>query len=144
MFSKACEYGIKAVIYIANRSMEGERVKIGDIAEHTGSPVAFTSKILSALTKHNIVQSVKGPYGGFSMSESRMKDVRISQIVAAIDGDSIYKGCALGFKECNSDQPCPLHDRFLKVRNDLKTMLETTSVHELATQLQTGKTTLMG
>ncbi|HRH66655.1 MAG TPA: transcriptional regulator, partial [Bacteroidia bacterium] len=31
MFSKACEYGIKSIIYIASRSLQNERVKIGDI-----------------------------------------------------------------------------------------------------------------
>lgn len=144
MFSKACEYGIKAMIYIANKSLDGERVKIGEIAEHTGSPLAFTSKILSTLTNHQLVDSVKGPHGGFSMDKNKLKGVRISDIVFAIDGDSIYNGCALGFKECNSDKPCPLHDRFLKVRNDLKTMLEATSIQELATRLQSEKTTLMG
>lgn len=144
MFSKACEYGIKAMIYIADQSLEGNRVKIGDIAQHTNSPEAFTSKILSALTKHDIVNSVKGPYGGFSIDEHKMKNIKVSKIVAAIDGDSIYKGCALGLKECNNNKPCPLHDRFLKVRNDLKKVLESTTVHELAIQLKQGNTTLIG
>ena len=143
MFSKACEYGIKAMVYIADQSIKGNRVKIGDIAKHTDSPEAFTSKILSSLTKFNIVESVKGPYGGFSITERRMKEIYISEIVTAIDGDSIYKGCALGLKECNNLKPCPLHDKFLKVRNDLKNILETTTIHDLAIQLKQGKTTLI-
>ena len=57
MFSKACEHGIKAIIYIATQSIEGRRVKIGDVAEHSGSPEAFTAKVLGALTKHKIVNS---------------------------------------------------------------------------------------
>ena len=54
MFSKSCEYGIKAIIYIATQSLEDVRVKIGDVAENTGTPEAFTAKILGSLTKHNI------------------------------------------------------------------------------------------
>ncbi len=144
MFSKACEYGIKAMIYIADQSLKGNRVKIGDIARHTDSPEAFTSKILSALTKHDILDSVKGPYGGFSINVQKMKTLEVSKIVAAIDGDSIYKGCALGLKECNNDKPCPLHDKFLKVRNDLKKVLESTTIYDLAIQLKHGNTTLIG
>ena len=144
MFSKACEYGIKAVIYIADQSIKGNRVKIGDIAKHTDSPEAFTGKILSTLTKHGVLNSVKGPYGGFSLTIQNMKNLYISKIVAAIDGDSIYKGCALGLKACNNENPCPLHDKFLKVRNDLKKVLEHTSVYDLAIQLKQGKTTLIG
>ena len=35
MFSKACEHGIKAIIYIATQSMDGKRVKIGDVVENS-------------------------------------------------------------------------------------------------------------
>lgn len=143
MFSKACEYGIKAVIYIAHSSMDGERVKLGAIAKHTDSPEAFTSKILSLLTKCTIIDSVKGPYGGFSISTQRMKELAVSEIVRAIDGDAIYSRCALGLKACNNDNPCPLHDKFLKVRNDLKRVLESTTVYDLAVQLKQGNTQLI-
>src|SRR5690554_4573082 len=91
MFSKACTYGIKAVIYIANESLEGNRVKLGDVAKSAGSPEAFTAKILSTLTKHNIINSFKGPSGGFDIDFNRMKSLSVSEIVFAIDGDSVYK-----------------------------------------------------
>ena len=89
MFSKACEHGIKAVIYVATQSIDGNRVKIGDVAENTGTPEAYTSKILSLLTKHKIVSSLTGPHGGFEMNPKTMKQIKISEIVFAIDGDDI-------------------------------------------------------
>lgn len=143
MFSKACEYGIKAVIYIASQSLEGKRVKIGDIVKNSGSPEAFTAKVLGALTKHLIVHSQTGPNGGFFIDPERMKEIRVSDIVFAIDGDSIYNGCALGLSECNSLQPCPMHDKFVKVRNELRKTLITTTIHDLAIGLKSGKTILM-
>lgn len=144
MFSKACEYGIKAMVYIADQSLQEKRVKIGDIARYTDSPEPFTSKILSLLTKHNLLQSVKGPHGGFSIGVEKMKVLQISEIVSAIDGKSIYKSCALGFKECDNKNPCPLHDKFLNVRNGLKTILESTTIYDLAIELKHGKTSLIG
>ena len=51
MFSKACEYGIKAIIYIATQSLEGKRVKIVDVVENSGSPAAFTGKVLGSLRR---------------------------------------------------------------------------------------------
>ncbi|MDQ2658140.1 MAG: Rrf2 family transcriptional regulator [Bacteroidota bacterium] len=143
MFSKACEYGIKAIIYIATRSGEDARIKIGDISENVGSPEAFTAKILGALVKQKIVRSQTGPSGGFYMEKPKMKQIKVSQIVAAIDGDSIYNGCALGLSECSNTQPCPMHDKFVKVRTQLKEMLETTTIHDLATGLKSGKTILI-
>jgi len=142
MFSKACEYGIKSIIYIATQSMQDKRVKIGDIAENVGSPEAFTAKILGALVKHHIVQSLTGPYGGFQIDKSKIETVKVSEIVFAIDGDSIYNGCGLGLSECNHLQPCPMHDKFVKIRADLKKVLETTTIYELAEGLKSGKTLL--
>lgn len=143
MFSKACTYGIKAVIYIANESLEGNRVKLGDVVKSAGSPEAFTAKILSTLTKHNIINSFKGPSGGFDIDFNRMKSLSVSEIVFAIDGDSVYKGCVLGLDECNAAEPCPMHDKFVKIRSELKKTLETTNIYELATKLKSGESILL-
>lgn len=143
MFSKSCEYGIKAIIYIATQSLEDQRVKIGDVAVNTGTPEAFTAKILGLLSKHNIVSSVKGPHGGFEIDKNRMKQIRVSEIVAAIDGDGIYSGCALGLSECNDHDPCPLHESIVDVRNNLRRSLETATVYDLATKLKSGKSILV-
>src|SRR5690606_29969749 len=104
---------------------------------------AYTSKILSLLTKQKIVQSLKGPHGGFNMSIERMKEINISEIVFAIDGDDIYNGCALGLKECNHNQPCPLHENILKIRENLKKMLQSTTIFDLATKNKAGQTILI-
>lgn len=143
MFSKACEYGIKAIIFIAAESLQNRRVKMSDIVNKVGSPEAFTAKILSKLVKAGIVESLKGPVGGFQISPMRMPTIMVNEVVYAIDGDAIYNGCGLGLDECSSLQPCPMHDRFSVIRQELKQMLQTTSVHELAIGVKSGKTLLM-
>jgi len=142
MFSKACEYGIRAAVYITLQSLEGRRVSVTEIAEEIDSPVAFTAKILQQLTRNNIVHSVKGPTGGFEIDREDMDDVKLNMIVKAIDGDKIYVGCGLGLKECNANKPCPLHDKFVDIRTNLRTMLQSTSLYELATGLEVGQTYL--
>ncbi len=142
MFSKACEYGIRASVYIALQSMEGRRVSVNEIAEEIDSPIAFTAKILQQLSRSNIIHSVKGPTGGFEIERENMESVKLNMIVKAIDGDDIYKGCGLGLKECNADKPCPLHDKFVDIRSDLSKMLRNTSLYELAMGLEVGLTYL--
>ncbi len=139
MFSKACEYGIKATLYIAQ---SGNRVSLKDIAGAIDSPEAFTAKILQQLARNGIVSSVKGPSGGFEINEKYLPEIRLSHIVSAIDGMNIYKGCGLGLKECNESQPCPVHDKFKAIRNELRKMLEETSLEELAIGLNQGLTFL--
>ncbi|MEM5564516.1 Rrf2 family transcriptional regulator [Psychroserpens sp. AS72] len=138
MFSKACEYGIRASIFIAKNSYEGKRVSPKKISEEINSPQAFTAKILQILVKHDIINSVKGAYGGFEIDKKRIATIKLSQIVEAIDGDNIYKGCGLGLKKCNDKHPCPVHDKFISIREGLKTMLENTNLEELALDIKTG------
>jgi len=142
MFSKACEYGIRATIYIAMQSLEGNRVNLKEIAAAIDSPVAFTAKILQQLVKNNIVESVKGAQGGFQIERSRIDSIKLNQVVFAIDGDKIFKGCALGLSECDESLPCPVHFKFKEIRDKLEQMTKETGIYELATGLELGSTFL--
>lgn len=142
MFSKACEYGIRATIYVAVQSLEDKRTSLKCIANEIGSPLAFTAKILQQLVRNKIMNSVMGPTGGFQIEKKKIDQITLSQIVDAIDGDAIYKGCGLGLEECNAAQPCPVHDKFARIRDELKYMLNNTSLFELALGLETGLTLL--
>ncbi|NKI27052.1 Rrf2 family transcriptional regulator [Arenibacter sp. 6A1] len=142
MFSKACEYGIKATIFIAVKSLHDQRVSLKEIAEEIDSPVAFTAKILQLLAKSGIVDSHKGPTGGFQMDRTGIDNVKVYDIVCAIDGDKIFNGCGLGLKHCDAEHPCPVHDKFIAIRDNLTTMLQKTSMFELATGLDIGLTQL--
>ena len=138
MFSKACEYGIKASIFIAINSRDGRRVSPKEIAKEIDSPQAFTAKILQDSVRANIINSVKGAYGGFEIDKKDISNIKLSQIVNAIDGDKIYNGCGLGLHTCDEEHPCPVHDKFKIVRSELKNMLENTNLEQLALDIQSG------
>ena len=138
MFSKACEYGIKASIYIALNSYDGKRVSLKQIAKEVNSPEAFTAKILQDLVRHKIINSVKGAYGGFEIDKENIASIKLAQIVNAIDGDGIYHGCGLGLDVCDANHPCPVHDQFITIRNELKYMLEKTNLEQLALDIKSG------
>ncbi|SOE23511.1 Rrf2 family protein [Spirosomataceae bacterium TFI 002] len=142
MFSKACEYGIRAAIFIAGQSLLDRKVSLKDVAEAIESPTAYTSKILQKLARSGLINSDKGPTGGFSINAKDLSTLKLSDIVLAIDGDTIYKGCGLGLKKCNDKKPCPVHNQFILVRYELKKMLETTSVQSLTMDYEKGFTFL--
>lgn len=142
MFSKTCEYGIRASIYIAEQSLIDRKVGLKEVADAIESPAAYTSKILQLLSRNSIIKSDKGPTGGFSMDRQSLNEITLSTIVRAIDGDDIYKGCGLGLNKCNEKEPCPVHNRFKLIRNELKKMLETTTVQSLAEDFEKGITFL--
>lgn len=142
MFSKACEYGIRASIFIASKSIKGTRVGLKDIAKEINSPEAFTAKIMQILSRNGIVHSAKGVGGGFEIPKEILHSITLSQLVNAIDGDSIYKGCGLGFHLCSEIHPCPVHHKFKAIREELRVMLENTSLLELAMGVKSGDTFL--
>ncbi|MDA7803868.1 Rrf2 family transcriptional regulator [Crocinitomix sp.] len=142
MFSKSCEYGIRATVMIAQHSLNTERVSLKLIAKEIASPEPFTAKILQILSRNRIVASLKGPNGGFEMSESMLEKITLFHVVAAIDGEVMIHDCGLGLKVCNPKKPCPIHDQFMGIRTNLTDMLKETSIRDLALGLKDGSTFL--
>lgn len=136
MFSKACEYGIRAVIFIVSKSKNGGKVGIKDICKEIGAPEHFTAKILQNLSRMGMISSTKGPNGGFYIPEG--KDITLMEIVQVIDGNRLFTGCGLGITECSEIKPCPIHSDFKEIRDALQHMLETTSVSKLTESLDKG------
>jgi DNA-binding IscR family transcriptional regulator len=81
---------------------------------------------------------VKGPSGGFEISDKDLDKIKLISIVEAIDGSQVFNGCGLGLKQCDATKPCPVHDKFKSIRDNLKQMLSTTNIRELATDLSIG------
>lgn len=142
MFSKACEYGIRAIVYIASETDDSRKVGIIEVCQHIGAPLHFTAKIMQTFTRKQIVNSQKGVNGGFYLDSSQRKK-SLKEIVEAIDGGKIFTGCGLGLKECSEVKPCPIHDQFKEVRNRLNLMMQNTSIQELAEKLKSGQSVLV-
>ena len=75
MFSNSSKYAIKAVLYLAMNSSKDEKVMAKDISEPINVPQAYIAKLLQQLSKHEIVSSLKGPKGGFYLSEKKQKTI---------------------------------------------------------------------
>lgn len=142
IFSKTCEYAIKASVFIARCSVEGKRPNLKEISAEIESPEAFTAKVLQHLVKYEIVDSVKGATGGFEISVRKLDKIKLYHIVAATDGKIDGKTCALGLKGCSEKEPCPVHDKFKAIRSDIIHMLHNTSLLKLSEDLKEGYTVL--
>lgn len=138
MFSKACEYGIRATLFVAQQSKQERRVSIKEIAEEIDSPTAFTAKILQTLVRAGIVTSQKGPSGGFEISPDKINTIMLNEVVLAIDGERTAVGCVLGLQQCDELHPCPVHDQYVSIRADIQNMLYNTNIASLADQLEDG------
>ena len=132
---------MRAVFFIAYRTASGERVSIKEIAGGINSPEHFLAKILQDLSRRGLVQSAKGPNGGFFMDKITLKR-RLSEVVEAVDGNGIFTGCGLGLSYCSESNPCPLHHEFKVIRNQIHEMLQKTTIEEFNEDLNLGITAL--
>lgn len=142
MFSKSCEYGIKAVIYIAQQSNEHNPVNVAQVSKNIKAPEFFIAKILQDLTRKKILNSIKCPRGGFYSTKSQ-KDIQIIDIVKIIDGDQLFTKCVLGLDNCSSLNPCPMHKEYQHIRKSIIDMLSSNTVEDFYKLLNKNKAVLI-
>lgn len=141
MFSKTCEYAIRAMIFIAQKSKDGNKVGIKEIAKGIDSPEHFIAKILQDLGRKRLLQSLKGPNGGFYLDAESL-ECSLADIVKVVDGDKLFTGCGLGLKQCSESHPCPIHHEFKAVRKGIQQMLENAKLGEFTEELEQSLTFL--
>ena len=128
IFSKGCEYGMQAALFIATQ--HERRVGIKEIAAELNIPVHFLAKILQTLSEKGILQSYKGSSGGFTLN-GEPGEVRLIGIVQAIDGEQLFHRCVLGFPDCGDEHPCPVHETWGALRGTIKDMLSKDTLADL-------------
>lgn len=138
MFSASCHYGLQAMFYIALHCSEDKNVSLNDIAEDKDIPKHFLSKILQLLVKNKLLCSMKGPNGGFKLSRPA-DNITLIEIVDAIDGLDIFKQCGIGFKECDENDPCPIHTEYKNIRDHVRELFENKTLEALADDAENGK-----
>ena len=84
LYSKSVEYAVRALASLADVP-EGSYRMARQIAEDDGMPTFFLAKTLQTLARQGILNSVKGPSGGFGLAMPANK-IRIIDIVTALDG----------------------------------------------------------
>jgi Rrf2 family iron-sulfur cluster assembly transcriptional regulator len=137
MFSKSSEYAIRAAIYISAESCLDKKVGIIEICEHIVAPQHFTAKIMQVLTRHHIVSSQKGVNGGYYL-DGKQHEIKLIDIIRAVDGGELFAGCVLGLKFCSETEPCPLHQTYKVIRSGIKDMMEESTIGGMANQLKRG------
>ena len=118
LYSKSVEYAVRALASLAE-APQGSYRMARQIAEEEGMPVFFLAKTLQTLARQGILNSVKGPSGGFGLAVPAKK-VRIIDVVAALDG-------ADGVSHSHEELP-----GFRQVRASIVSYLKKTTVADVA------------
>jgi Rrf2 family transcriptional regulator, iron-sulfur cluster assembly transcription factor len=134
IFSRQCEYGLQAVLYLALKP-QGKMTSIRELTKRLDIPYHFVAKILQDLTRKGLLASMKGPAGGFTLAMPA-KEITLFHIIEAIDGVGFMHDCLLGFPECTGKNPCALHESWAGIRDNIYNMLVTKSIDTMAGDMQ--------
>lgn len=143
MLSNTCKSAVKAVIYLAAKTDSDDKLSIKEIAEYISASEHTTGKFLQTLVKQGVINSLKGPLGGFYLT-GKQKNQPIINIVRAIDGQQIFKECGLGLSKCSSTHPCPIHDEYKRARDIMENLFENKKIGDLCMPVADGFAYLFG
>lgn len=138
MLSNTSKYAIRAVIYLALNAGEGKKIGIKQIAKDLNIPTPFLGKILQTLAKQKLLSSTKGPHGGFGLGKPA-DEIALIDVVDIIDGQDIFNKCLIRLEECNSEEPCSMHDKYIEIRKSLKTLFQKEKISELVDEIKEGE-----
>lgn len=130
-FSKSFGYALRAILYTALVAGEGrQRIQIDEMAKELGIPKHFLGKVMKKVVKHGILNSTKGPYGGFSLNGKTLS-TPLFDLVKITNEDAQFNNCVLRLKKCNASQPCPLHHKMETYKADLHRLFTSTTFGDL-------------
>jgi Rrf2 family transcriptional regulator, iron-sulfur cluster assembly transcription factor len=138
ILSKSCQYGVRALLYIAMESEKSKKTELVKIAEALDIPKPYLAKIMQQLVKRGLARSTKGPNGGFFMT-AKEKSKNLLNIVDAIDGLEYFTQCGLGMEECDEDNPCPIHVEMVRIRENVIKTFGKFSVEKIGQKIKKGE-----
>jgi Rrf2 family protein len=137
ILSRTTQYAIQALIYMATQP-RGVAVLNRNIAENLGAPPTYLAKVLQNLCRGNLLYSYRGKQGGFCLQEGGEK-ITLMQIVIITEGPGFTKDCVLGLKICNDKAPCPMHEQWYPIKQEIVKLLESQTLNILSTAVMSGK-----
>jgi Rrf2 family protein len=116
------------MIYIAINRRRQTTIGLSEISDAISSPKAFTAKILQQLVRANLLTSFRGPSGGFILA--RETPISLKDILKAMGGDQFLSDCFLGLNSCSDINPCPVHNKYKAVREQLSVMVSNAFIQD--------------
>jgi Rrf2 family protein len=120
-----------AVHGLAVLALDPERRRTGPaLAEIFGASANTMAKVLQGLHRAGLVESVRGPRGGFRLARDP-REITLLEIYEAVEGPVETEGCLLGNPVCDQ-RPCLLGGMIRRVQAEIRETYAGTTLAELA------------
>jgi len=127
--TRAADYAVRVMVHMASLPRDA-RMSLLALADATGAPVSFLSKVLQALTRAGLISSRRGQTGGFEISpDGRQSSMR--EVIEAIDGPLRLNLCLTAGRACNRKAWCPAHPIWVIAQEAMLDVLSTALIADL-------------
>lgn len=137
LISKTSQYAIQALIYIATQPT-GTPILCRQAAEKLQVPAPYLAKIMQKLCNGGLVDSFRGRLGGFQL-HGDAAEIDLMRILLVTEGPEFKDNCVLGLKVCSEKTACPMHMKWMPIKEEIIQMLHQQTLAVLGEAVLTGK-----
>ena len=131
MLTRKGKYGLKAMLALVREHGNGPAL-ISDLADQERIPKKFLENILLELKHRGLVQSKKGPHGGYQLGRAPER-ISVGEVIRALDGPLALVSCVsqtayAACDECVTEHDCAVRRVFQQVRDETARILDGTTL----------------
>jgi Rrf2 family iron-sulfur cluster assembly transcriptional regulator len=126
-------FAVTAMIDLALRHGKGP-VTLAGISERQDISLSYLEQLFGRLRRHNLVDSVRGPGGGYTLAKP-LDSVSVADIIRAVDEPIDATRCG-GNENCHEEQRCMTHDLWVNLNQKIYEYLESVTLGDLVKKQQ--------
>ena len=121
-------YAVTAMLDIAYHN-KGNPISLPEIADRQNISLSYLEQLFSRLKKSGLVESIKGPGGGYMLSKGA-DDIVISEVIQAVDEDIETTACN-GKSNCHNNHQCISHNLWQDLGTEIKDFLSDITLQQV-------------
>ncbi len=121
-------YAVTAMLDLAIHQGQGP-ITLADIAQRQGISLSYLEQLFSRLRKQELVSSVRGPGGGYTLGRDA-SEIFIAQIITTVDESVDTTKCG-GAHNCLNNHRCLTHDLWEDLSDRIYEYLSSISLQDI-------------
>ena len=128
--SNTSQYAIRILAYITDKK-DLQLINATELAEALLIPYKFLTKIMTDLTKADLIESIRGRDGGYRLKRSA-SEIMVNEILELFNDSIKDEQCVLGIGFCNGMCKCAMHDQWMEPKLLMQKMFRESSLQDIA------------
>jgi len=124
-----------SIVIMTNMVIKDEKgmYNAKELAEATGMPLPTVTRILKMLSNAKLLESQRGPQGGYSLTRSA-KEISVAEVIEAMEGPISLTECASEDCGCSYEAYCAVGKPWQKINKAIKEVLQSINLAEMGVQ----------